>query len=52
MTQALPVVRRLLVSHFEDREDLIGALLASCHVPYWLDGRPYTGEYTQVHVLR
>eukprot|EP01038_Epipyxis_sp_PR26KG_P003971 gene3971-5691_t len=31
-----------LVTDFIDREDLINACLASCHVPLFLDGRPST----------
>ncbi len=31
-----------LVSHFSSRDDLIEALLASCHVPWYLDGRAHT----------
>ncbi len=44
VTQAYPFIKPLLVSHYEDRDDLIQALLASCHIPYYLDGRPYTGD--------
>lgn len=29
------------VSDFEDREDLISACLASVHIPYFLDGKPW-----------
>ena len=31
-----------LVGGFSSRSDLIEACLASCHVPLFLDGRPYT----------
>ncbi|GAB4816375.1 hypothetical protein N2152v2_003421 [Parachlorella kessleri] len=42
VTQAYPVPRGLLVSQFEDRDDLISALRASCHIPYYLDGQATT----------
>jgi predicted acylesterase/phospholipase RssA len=29
----------VLVSEFESRDDLIEALMTSCHVPLWMDGR-------------
>ena len=32
--------RALLVSDFSSREDLIEALLSSCHIPFWMTGRP------------
>lgn len=31
-----------LISDFNSRDHLIEALLTSCHVPLWLDGKPYT----------
>lgn len=31
-----------LVSNFIDKDDLINAILASCHIPVFLDGKPYT----------
>ena len=34
--------RALLVSDFSSREDLIEALLSSCHIPFWMTGRPTT----------
>ena len=33
-----------LVSGFKDKNDVINACLASCHVPIFLDGRPFA-EY-------
>jgi predicted patatin/cPLA2 family phospholipase len=39
-----------LVSNFEDKNDLIDAIMASCHVPVFLDGRPFT-EYKGEQVL-
>lgn len=32
-------VQPVLVSQFEDKNDLIQALMTSCHIPFWLDGR-------------
>ena len=34
--------RALLVSDFSSREDRIEALLSSCHIPFWMTGRPTT----------
>lgn len=34
--------RALLVSDFTSREDLIEALLSSCHIPFWMTGKPTT----------
>lgn len=36
VSRALPSLRGELVSRFESREDLIRALRASCHIPYYL----------------
>jgi hypothetical protein len=44
ITPASPFVSPKLVSGFVDKEDLIECLLASCHVPLLLDGKPFT-EY-------
>ena len=47
VTAALPRPRPVLVSDFESREDLISALLTSCHIPFWMDGkwaRDFRGE--------
>lgn len=49
VTKAL-YVKPQLVSQFESREDLIGALLTSCHVPYWLDGTPWTDFRGELHL--
>jgi hypothetical protein len=35
----LPSPAGLLISDFEGRDDLISALLTSCHIPLWMDGR-------------
>lgn len=46
VTRAFPFVQPLLVSEFSSKADLIEGLLASCHIPYWLDGRltiPFRG---------
>lgn len=37
-----PLVDGLLVSEFTSRDDLISALLTSCHIPIWFDGKPTT----------
>lgn len=37
VTQAFPSPRSLLVSHFHDKDDLIAAVLTSCHIPWWFD---------------
>lgn len=42
VTRAWPYVKPLLISKFSDRDDLIRALMTSCHIPYWLDGKYYT----------
>jgi hypothetical protein len=42
VTRPLPRVRGELVSDFVDRDDLIQALMTSCHIPYYLDGAPTT----------
>jgi hypothetical protein len=34
VTQLSPGVTPRLVSRFADREDLLGALLTSCHIPW------------------
>lgn len=39
LTQAIPFWKPVLVSSFHSREDLISALLASCHIPWYVDGR-------------
>jgi hypothetical protein len=35
----LPSPAGLLLSDFESRADLVSALLTSCHIPLWMDGR-------------
>ena len=35
VTRAWPRPMGYLVSQFESREDLIEALLTSCHIPWW-----------------
>ncbi|KAJ1615947.1 hypothetical protein T492DRAFT_1109810 [Pavlovales sp. CCMP2436] len=39
MLRTLPFPRRVMMTHFSDRSDLIQCALASCHIPYFLDGR-------------
>lgn len=43
VTKVTPIARPVLVSDFQSREDLIQALMTSCHIPFWLDGNPFTG---------
>ena len=40
-----PSYRWELVSDFSSRADVIEALLASCHVPFWFDGRNATTQF-------
>ncbi|KAL4443023.1 hypothetical protein ABPG77_008514 [Micractinium sp. CCAP 211/92] len=42
VTKVTPIARPLLVSDFLSRDDLIQALMTSCHIPFWLDGNPFT----------
>eukprot|EP00775_Hariotina_reticulata_P004363 gene4363-4616_t len=42
VTRLTPGLRPQLVSHFRDREDLIAALLTSCHIPWYFDGNLIT----------
>mmetsp|Transcript_18208 Transcript_18208/g.18267 ORF Transcript_18208/g.18267 Transcript_18208/m.18267 type:complete len:304 (+) Transcript_18208:94-1005(+) len=42
VTPIFPTQRSELVSDFADRADLIDACMASCHVPFILDSKPYT----------
>lgn len=42
VTQAFPRPRNMLLSHYESREDLIEALLTSCHIPWWFDNTLFT----------
>lgn len=39
-----PTLKPVLVNEFESRDDLIRALMTSCHIPFWLDGR-LTAEF-------
>jgi predicted acylesterase/phospholipase RssA len=39
-----------LVSNFEDKSDLISAIMASCHIPMFLDGLP-TASYKSENVV-
>ncbi|KAG5177492.1 hypothetical protein JKP88DRAFT_150974, partial [Tribonema minus] len=39
-TALLPLPSGTLVSEFTSKEDVIGCLLASCHVPWWFNGSP------------
>ncbi|KAI8468886.1 MAG: acyl transferase/acyl hydrolase/lysophospholipase [Monoraphidium minutum] len=48
VTRALPFWRPQMVSHFKSRDDLIEALLTSCHIPWYFDGRwmtKFRGKY-------
>ena len=36
VTRLLPYWRTQMVSHFDSREDLMAALLTSCHIPWWV----------------
>jgi Patatin-like phospholipase len=42
VTHLAPRIRPRLVTRFRDREDLIAALLTSCHIPWYFDGRLLT----------
>lgn len=42
VTPALPLKRPKLVSNFQNKEDIIEAVMASIHVPVFLDGKPWT----------
>mmetsp|Transcript_5086 Transcript_5086/g.17117 ORF Transcript_5086/g.17117 Transcript_5086/m.17117 type:complete len:295 (+) Transcript_5086:71-955(+) len=39
---AVPSLRQELVTTFRDKEDVVQANLASTHVPWLMDGKPYT----------
>ena len=45
VTQLEPRVQPLLLDTFTSKDDLIGALLCSCFIPFWLDGRSATRRY-------
>lgn len=42
VTRAFPRPRNMLLSEYESREDLIEALLTSCHIPWWFDNTLFT----------
>jgi hypothetical protein len=50
VTKALPYVRPVLINSFETRSDLIRAMMTSSHVPWWLDGRPWTEFRGELHL--
>jgi len=37
-----PLISTKLVTDFYSRQDVIDACMASCHIPFFLDGRPFT----------
>lgn len=41
VTPLLPFQKSELITNFRNREDLIDACMASCHVPFFLDTKPY-----------
>ena len=42
VTKALPYIQPVLISEFSSRDDLISALMTSCHIPWYLNGSSYT----------
>lgn len=50
VTAAFPYIKPKLVSRFHDRDDLIRAVMTSCHIPYWLDNRPVTEFRGTMHL--
>lgn len=42
VTPAFPIKHPKLVSNFHSKEDVIEAVMASIHVPLFLDGKPWT----------
>jgi len=42
VTPVLPFRKTTLITDFYNRADLIDACLASCHIPFFLDGNAYT----------
>lgn len=42
VTRAFPRPRNMLLSEYTSREDLIEALLTSCHIPWWFDNTLFT----------
>ncbi|KAF6257104.1 acyl transferase/acyl hydrolase/lysophospholipase [Scenedesmus sp. NREL 46B-D3] len=48
VTRLLPYWQTQMVSQFQSRDDLISALLTSCHIPWYFDGRwmtKFRGHY-------
>ncbi|WIA18834.1 hypothetical protein OEZ85_003513 [Tetradesmus obliquus] len=48
VTRLLPYWQTRMISEFSSREDLIAALLTSCHIPWYFDGRwmtKFRGHY-------
>lgn len=50
ITKAVPYVKPVLLSEFHSRDDLIQALMTSCHIPYWVNGKPFTDFRGQIHL--
>ncbi|KAG7672396.1 hypothetical protein Ndes2526B_g09092 [Nannochloris sp. 'desiccata'] len=50
VTKALPYVKPILVSDFYSRDDLIRALMTSCHIPWYLDGESVTDFRGSAHL--
>lgn len=48
ITKVVPYPHLQLVADFQSRTDLIQALMASCHIPYYLNGQAYTGKVVMV----
>jgi len=44
-----PLLEPRLVGSFSDREDLISALMTSCHIPLYMDGRLVTQFRGRMH---
>ena len=42
VTSVSPRISNKLVMDFKDRSELIDACMASCHIPFFLDGKAYT----------
>jgi len=42
VTPVLPFRKTTLITNFYNRADVIDACLASCHIPFFLDGNAYT----------
>lgn len=50
VTKALPYVKPILVSDFYSRDDLIRALMTSCHIPWYLNGEYLTDFRGSAHL--